>query len=579
MVSDDMTPIGSREVSRRRHLKWLVLGSATALAGCTGGGGRERTTTAGDRDDGTVRDTGGSGSETTPAPEIRQGGNLRIADGADPQSLHPMIGTNDYSIEEFMYSRLVDITPEIETAPLLATDWEGNDAKDEWTFTLTEDAVFSNTGGQSVLAEDVQATVDVMQSEDRVSSAARDLGPLDTTEVLDDHRIRFHLTRSDIVYPKRLGETGSTFSILPKNVIEDRWDEIPTTDFGSGPFTLREFQEGDQYVFEARPDQYFKSDENGNALPYVDRITWKIIPDVVSRVNTLADQRIDAMLDLPPSQRQRAEGATNVTVDGFTTPAFISVVLNTSVETDDGDRPLADPKVRKAIKHAVDREEMVAAVGDTAAIGHHDPVAPVQDLYGDFPEGLEFGTTHQPDEARSLLDEAGYADGVRLPNLVFSIENNPRKEVYAPLFQEQMNRVGIEFDLQQVTSSAWLSDYWNQDGVWYLSSYAARLEETTVHSLALRSEGPWNSGRWSNEEYDEAYRSAVNATDRETFEESFTEAQRIHHLDGTWIICGFNDQYAPYNDYVRDVEPRPASDRGYHWDAWLTSDAPEGPAS
>jgi len=488
-----------------------------------------------------------------------------------------MIGTDDYDMEELMYSRLVDISPEYEATPLLATDWEGNDAKDAWTFTLTEDAVFSNTGGQSVLAEDVEATVEVMQSEDRVESAARDVGPLDSVEVEDDYRITFHLTRSDVVYPKRLGETGSTFSILPRNVIEDRWDEISSTDFGSGPYTLTDFEEGNEYVFEARPDEYFKTDENGDPLPYLDQITMFVVPDAIAQVNAVADQRHDGVMHLPFTQRQRAEQSSLV-LDDFTSPALLSIVLNTTLETDTGERPFADPKVRKAVRHAMDREEILTAIDNTMMMGHHDPVAPVFEEYGDFPEGLEFGTTAQPEEAQRLLEEAGYSDGLQLPTMIFSIQNSPRNQTIAPLFQEQMAEVGIEFGLHQVTNDVWLSDHWNQDNTWYTSSYSARLEPTTVPRLALRSDGPWNSARWSNEDYDEAYERAVTATDRETFIEAFMEAQRIHHLEGGWLITGFKNVFVGHNEYVRNVEPRPSEDRGYIWDTWLTSEAPEGPS-
>jgi len=563
---------------RRRFLKAVGLMGLTSLAGCTGG--RSETTTSGG---GTTEAEGTErGSETTSIPAdtggIQTGGNLRIGHSNSPQSLHPMMGITvaDNVFKELMYSRLTNVNADLEVIPELATEWEGNDAKDEWTFTLTEDAVFANTDGISVLAEDVEATVDVMLSEDRVSSAAQDLDPLDSVEVEDDHRITFRLSRSDLVYPKRIAETGSTFNILPRNVIEDRWDEISSTDFGSGPFTLTEYEEGGNAAFVAHED-YFKTDEDGNQLPYLDRMTWQFTPDAIARANALVDTRVDALQAHSPLNLNRVSQEGSIETQMRSSPEFTLIVLNETLELDNGDRPFADVQVRKAVKHALDREELVSAVGDNITIGHFDPVAPVHEFYADFPEGLEFGTTAQPDEARQLLDDAGYGDGLQLPTLPYSTQGAELRGPMVQLFQEQMAEVDIEFEIRQVTTDVYLSDYWNEDGVWYASGWGARIEDTTVPRLAVHSEGPWNSSRYSNDEYDRAFERAINATDRATFVEAFTEAQRIHHLTGSWLIFGFSNIYTAANNLVRNVNFLPSTSRIYHWNDWLTSEAPEGP--
>jgi peptide/nickel transport system substrate-binding protein len=563
-----------RQVERRRYLQWVGLGGLTALAGCVGEDGGSGTE-GGDTTSGSG--TNGDSEETqTQSSGGRSGGHLRVGFPNAPRSLHPMKGPSlaGYVVRETMYSRLTNYNRDVELIPELATEWETNDAVDQYTFVLREGARFA-TIDQEVLAEDVKATVEVMQSEDRVASAARDVGPIESVEIEDDHRITFNLSQSDIVYPKRLAETGSTFNILPKNVIEDRWDEVDSTDFGSGPFTLTEYEDGSKYVFEAN-DNYYKTDGDGTQLPYLDKMTWLVNPDPVSRVNTLVDQRTDAVQELSNTNTARVDSTSGLSSQSRGSPGFQLVVLNQDLELDNGERPFADQRVLKAFKHAIDREAYQDATNGATVIGHHDPVAPVHPNYAPFDPGLEFGTTAQPDEARRLLEEAGYGDGLELPQLIYSA-NNPITPPIVQLFQEQMANVGVEFDISQVTEDTWLSDYWNSDTDWYWSEWSSRFEETTVHRLAVQSEGPWNTGRYANKDFDAAYGEYSTATDQETFTDAFQRAQKIFHQTGPWIILGHVKKFTANHDYVKNVDFPPSNSRSYHWNDWLTGDAPEGP--
>jgi len=474
-----------------------------------------------------------------------------------------------------MYDRITDYNRDFELVPNLATEWEPNDDASAWTFDLREGVMFS-TIDRELLAEDVRATAEVMASEDRVPGASADLGPLDQIVVEDDYRFTAELTRRDNAYPNRLAETGSWFNIVPANVINGRFEELGNTDFGSGPFTLTDFQESQEYVFEAN-DDWFLTDDDGNQLPYVDQVTAEIIPDPIAQANALSDERVDTLHPLRNNVFDRVDQSEGAEAVQFTTSSFLSMVMLTTLETESGDRPFADVRVRKAVKHAMDREEMTAAVNGSLQIGHHDPVAPVHPNYAPFDEGLEFGTTGQPDEARRLLDEAGYDDGLDLPELIYSADQTAQKEPIAQVWQEQMADVGIEFDIRRVTSDTWLSDHWNADDTWYISTWSARVVDTTVADLALRSDGPWNSARWANDDYDAALEAALNATSTDEIASSLAEAQRIHHLDGAWLVVSFLKVFSAKWDYVRSMEMMPSISRALYDTASLTGDAPEGP--
>lgn len=547
---------------RRQYIKWFGMGGTAALAGCLGG----------DNDDTGDENTGDDSTDGTDGLEM--GGHLRIGFNVLPQTLHPMEGTNggDIVLRTAAYSRLTRLDQDLSAAPDLATEWESNEDNTEWTFMLNEDATFSNTDGQSVLAEDVEATTDMIM-EDPDSAAAGNLGAFESLEVEDDHRFTIHLGESNLLYPKNIAEADNRFVILPKNVVEDRRDEITETDFGSGPFEILEYAEGDELSFQANED-YHISDEDGNQLPYVDEVTWSLVTDPTAQLSALIDERVDTLQFTPQSQfpelREREE------IDTIERPSasFISIVLNTTVENDAGDQPFADPDVRQAMKHAVDLEEMAAAADDNLVPMHHSATTPAHQFYPDFDTGLEFGINSQPDEARQLLDEAGYGDGLELPTMYYSADNSPSRGPTSVLFQEQMAAVDIEFEIQRLTADVWLSDYWNQDDVWYASGYAGRLVDSTVHNLGLHSEAPWNSARWSNEEYDAANERMNNAGTMEEYADALAEAQKIAHLDGGWIVTGAEVYMSAANNYVQNVQPLPTESIDYHYNDWLTSDAP-----
>jgi peptide/nickel transport system substrate-binding protein len=488
-----------------------------------------------------------------------------------------MEGTSggDIVLRTAAYSRLTRLQQDLSAGPDLATEWESNDANDEWTFTLTEDAVFSNTDGRSVLAEDVEATINmIMENPD--SAAAGNLGAYDSIEIEDDYRFTISLTESDLLYPKKIAEADSRFVILPKNVIEDRRDELSDTDFGSGPFVVDELNEGSTLSFTANED-YHISDEDGNQLPYVDEVTWKLVTDPTAQVSALRDERVDTLQFTPPSQFAQLSNDDGVKTNRRPSTSFISFVLNTTVETESGEKPFENSKVRKAMKHAVDLEGLKGSTDDKLEVMQHGPTTPAHTYYPDFDAGLEFGTTAQTDEAEKLLEEAGYGDGLELPTMYYSADNSPSRGPTSVLFQEQMAEVGIDFEIQKLTGDVWLSDYWNQDGVWYASGYAGRLVDSTVHDLALHSDAPWNSARWENDDYDAAYQRMSEATTTDEYADALAEAQRIHHLEGGWIVSGAEILMSSANDYVRNVKPLPTESIDYHYNDWLTSNAPQGP--
>ena len=535
-------PTSNTDTDRRSLLQLgATLGTLgiTGLAGCAGGDGGD----GGDND--TIQS---NDQQDESADELPTGGTFRIGAAQGIQTLSPFQGfLADYLISEAMYDRLTRVDQELEAHPNLAQDWETNDDYTEYTFTLVEDATFSNMDGQTVTADDVKATYDYLTS-DEFSGSASSISGVESVEVVDDTTVTISLANTDLEFPKRISETGGAFFIVPADILDEDPAQLEETDYGSGPLVVEEWNQQNNIRFTAAED-YHLNGVNDEPLPYFDALEWDILEDEIQRANSLADGSVDAVSRTAPNVAERVDN--DATLVKRTSGLQFPIILNTTVE------PLDNPDVRKAIKYALDREAILEAVSPDGALGHHSGITPVHTYYHDeLDVGDTFGTTADVEMAQEHLEEAGYGDGIEMKTFHYD-DGVPSKEVIAQLFQQQMSEIGIEFEINRLTEETWLSDYFNTDGVWYVGNYSARVLGESVPQLALQSDGIWNEARWSNEDFDEAFERAINATDTETKAEALRECQEINHREGAWVGTFHPDLYGGYKDYVENYSLYP----------------------
>lgn len=559
MVSDDHRSENGQK--RRYFLKLVGSGAPAVLAGCLGGDGGE------DSPAGEATTAGGGDGETGTATSddgIPYGGHLIDIGESAPQNLSPhrgAAGLGDIVVRDMMYSSLTQVDQDAELVGDLATEWTTNDALDSWTFVLNEDAKFVT--GEDVLAQDVKATVDILRSE-RVPGGERSLYATESVEVEDDHRIRFDLSEPDSQLPVKFAEINNLLKIVPEQLKED-YDRIEGKDFGSGPLVLEDWETGVVYEFSAYDDYHHKDWLVQNPVPYIDKLTYRKVEDQVAQTNLLKDKSADVLHQPKGQVASRISNIDHAVLNKKATAGFTPVVLNNNIE------PLADNRVRQAIKYAIDHEELAEAMAEEAVAAYHSPVSP---LHPHFDPDIEdpFGPGSKPEKAQELLAEAGYEGGLELPTLY--ILNTTTSE--AAVFQQQLGDVGIEFDLQTQPYDVWISETWFAEDKWYFSSWSARMSELTVLNLSWRSDGKWNTGYWQDEEMTELIQQANATVDDAELQDIMTNVQRKAHLDGPWLVIGFIERYWAHADYVKNVEPTGARSFDYVSEfAWMTEDAPD----
>jgi peptide/nickel transport system substrate-binding protein len=480
------------------------------------------------------------------------------------------VASEGYILSRWLYSNLTQLTPELEVKSDLATEWSANSDASEWTFTLREDATFHHDGS-TVTAEDVAATFNRIYAEDSSAAGKGALGPIDIVEATSEFEVTISLTDPYADLPKTL--TSQWGRVLPADIAEGDTSRLEEEEFGSGPFVLEEFTVGDSAVV-SRYDDYYKTDEEGNSLPYVSRVTMNVLPEATAQVNALQNQEADVLQRVAPAQTQRVQSMQGSTMLERPSGGFYPVVMDTTVE------PFDDLRVRQAMKYAVDRQEMLSSASqDLGVLGEDTPVSPVHEFYTEIDD--MYGDTADVETAQQLLADAGYGDGITLDiPLQAPSEHAPPIGPTAVVFQEQMQQIGIEFDIQQVTWDSFLSEIETQ-APFYVSFYGLRPAEIQILNLLFVEGNTFYGTNWhesSPDVYDEftsMIDDAASTTDADARQELYTEIMGVVHEHSGIIVPFFESSIGANNNYVRDYQHDPTGFRIPMEDPYLTSDAPE----
>lgn len=525
---------------RRKFLSAIGLGGAVAVSGCTGGSS----------------DEGADGSADT-ATERAQ---LQTSVSRSPDTFNPIMHVNGAAFQAtgWAYSNLTKTDQNLNVLPDLATDWEANSDVSQWTFQLRDDATFHHNGEQ-VTARDVKATLETVENEEIGSPGAGTLGPIGGIEAVDDTTVRINIDGNDPDIPKKMAKQHAR--IVPADVLENRFDELASNDFGSGPFVLDNFETG-SVIEMSRYDDYYLADEDGNQLPYVGGVTQSVYPEATAEISAMGNDEVDIMWEVPVSQYGRVQSQENTSARRISSGAFADVVMGVDQP------PFDDSRVRKAFKLAVDKEAMLeGAVDGLGTIARDHPISPAYEYHTEIPK-----RERDLDQARELLAEAGYEDGLELE--LFAAEEPPVRVDVAVLLKEQLSEIGVDVQVTQTSYDRYLSDVWRQ-APFYVGYYGLRFTEDGILYLLLHSEGRWNEAGFADDEFDQVLEDARQTTIPDERAELYARAQEILHERGPYLISFFQDQIGASRNYVDNYQIDPTGFFVPVEDVQLGDDAPD----
>lgn len=467
-----------------------------------------------------------------------------------PVNLDPATGVSDPAVlfNRLIYDYLIDLSPDGELIPNLASSWEISEDGLTYTFALVEGVQFHN--GSDFTADDVVFTFNRLQ--DVESSAVGLLGDFEVAAD-GDFTVVFTLPAPNADF---LFGVASRFAlILPDgqetpNVLGEG-DDLYANFNGTGPYTLTDYSIGENATFTANPNYWVEGQ------PATQTIEMVFIEDKTAQVNALRTGTVDLIFRIPIEQVSVLEGEEDITiveVTGSTHPVI-------RLQTEEGALG-EDVRVRQAFKLATDRELLNLDVFDgLAAVGNNDPIAPT---YGPLFTPIE--DVYDPEQACALLAEAGFVDGDGNPRLeaTFHVDDTFNYAVLAQAVAAQWEEGCIYVDLNVQSAGVYYADdnpdNWLQADLG-LTAWGSRPTPQQFLTEAYVSDGPFNESQWSNAEIDALVAQAAITSDIAQRAEVYAQISAIFAEEGPIIIPFFIPVFGAINNSVEGLNLHPFSGR------------------
>ncbi|NLT31124.1 MAG: ABC transporter substrate-binding protein [Propionibacterium sp.] len=390
-----------------------VIAVALILTGCAGNGGNGN------------GDNGGGATDT-----------LVIGAVAQPPTMDAV--TNDSAaIPQVLlynvYETLVKMGSDGELQPLLAQRWEVSPDNLTYTFHLEPGATFAS--GKQVTSTDVKHSIERIQAGEPATNVLQT--QMEVVESIDDSDPAvavITLNRSSNAWLYNMSSTGGM-------IFDSESDaDLATTTAGSGPYQLKQWNQGDSVVLE-RNDDYWATRQ-----PFSE-VTFRYFSDPNAMNNAMLSDDLDIISNLqaPQAIDQFSDESRFQIIEG-TTSGEVVLAMNHENEA------LADVRVRQAIMHAIDRQALV----DTIWNGHGTLIGSMVPPTDPWFEDLSGEYEYDPEKAKELLAEAGYADGLtlrlRLPVLPYATSGGQ-------FVASQLGEVGITANIDELEFPArWLDE-------------------------------------------------------------------------------------------------------------------------
>ncbi len=350
--------------------------------------------------------------------------------------------------------------------PNLATGWTWIDDT-TLELTLREGVTFHN--GEPFDADDVVYTYNTVSAPDSGVKFQRIVNWIDHVEKIDPYTVRIH-TKGP--FPQALEFLAGPMPIYPNEYYAEVGTEgMSNMPIGTGPYKVVNMKPGEEYTL-VRNEDYTWGSPKGTAQ--IANVVVREIPDVQTQVAELISGGIDVTADLTPDLVAKLQGTPGVTAEMAETLRIFYLGMDASGRTQSD--PVADPKVRKAISHAVNRQAIVDNLLGGAPRVVNTPCHPLQ--FG-CDESQATVYDYDPEKARALLAEAGYGDG-------FSIDlyaEAPAHEAEAVM--GDLAKIGIETKLHRLPWEAYRDAQMSNKAPLWLTNWGSYSLADAAASISI----------------------------------------------------------------------------------------------
>ncbi|MUV36799.1 Periplasmic oligopeptide-binding protein [Lentibacillus sp. JNUCC-1] len=505
----------------------------------------------------------GSGNNNSTEPNTSDNGNgggedntLTVDLASDPVSLDPHAANdgNSLYVMNAMYDTLVQMNTDLEIEPGLAESFEQIEDT-VWEAKLREGVKFHD--GSELNAEVVKANLDRVRDPDIASPLSFLFDMIESVEVEDEYTVHITTKYPFSALPSHLAHPGG--HMISMDLIEKSYDAL---DEGNDPFTVvNENPIGTGYFkYKDRVNGEYvaleKNEDYWGEEAQVDTVTFKTVPEDSARIAELKTGAADIIYPVNANDVEQINNTEGMHVKESDSASMSYLGMNNEKE------PFNNVKVRQAIAMAINKDQLIEGVLEGVPLPAKGPLAPTVNGYSEDTEPIEF----DQDQAKKLLEEAGYADGFKTSILAYDRTTSD----IAENIQAQLSKIGIEAEIEMAEVGAYLEVTGNGSFDMFVGSWGTVTLDADYGLYPMfHSENAGDSGNRSffkNDEVDSLLEQARKSTDEAERQKLYAEAQQIIVDEATIVplyhsvlLAGLQDsvdgffQFPSSFPFLRDV--------------------------
>ncbi len=470
---------------------------------------------------------------------LKTGETLRINIVSEPPSLdwHKSADTTSSLVTGNVMEGLVNYNladRELGLIPGLALKWEPSDQAKKWKFTLRDGIAWSD--GQPFTAQHVLDGWKRLLTKETAAEYAYFLFPIKNAKAYNEGKVPWEQVGVKITAPNEISvELDKSMGYFPSLMTHhstypirldvvakhgDKWTE-PQNIVTLGAFNLKVWQHDKMLVME-RNEKYFGDKAK------VKYVAGYMIQEQSTAINLFDSNKLDSVHRLPSIELRKLKDRPEHRQENMLVLYYYGI--NT------GRPPMDNLFVRKAVAAAIDRQQIVQMLaGGQVPLSNWIPP-------GVLAYEANIGSTFDPEKAKALLKQAGYADVSKFPTLEIKFNTNENHQRIAENVQAQLKKnLGINVELKNEEWKVYLNTLKTDPPHLFRFGWLADYPDPDNFMTVMASFSDNNHTKWKSLKFDELIMKAAGALERETRKAFYAQAQKLMVEDDVPVIPLFSD--------------------------------------